>query len=144
MDVKRVSIALVIGAAALYATGYLIFDVLFSGFYAANAGSATGVNRDGQLVWAISLSSLGYACLIIFAMGSRVRGVSIGQGALIGAVVGSLLWFTADFNFYGSTNLSNLTRTLVDPILEFVHGGIAGAVIATVLRKSGPSGGPAV
>ena len=99
MDVKRVSIALVIGAAALYATGYLIFDVLFSGFYAANAGSATGVNRDGQLVWAMALAGLGYASLIIFAMGGRVRGVSIGQGALIGAVVGSLMWFTVDFVF---------------------------------------------
>jgi hypothetical protein len=28
---------------------------------------------------------------------------------------------------------ANLTRTAVDPLLEFVHGGIGGAVIAAVL-----------
>ncbi|MGQ0736340.1 MAG: hypothetical protein ACT4QD_22135 [Acidobacteriota bacterium] len=144
MDVKRVFIALVVGAAVLYATGYLIFDVLFSSFYAANAGSATGVNRDGQLVWAMALANFGYASLIIFAMGRRERDVSIGRGAITGAVVGSLMWFTVDFVFYGSTNLANRARTLVDPMLEFVHGGIGGAVIAAVSRKSGPSGGTAV
>ena len=100
MDVKRVSIALVIGAAVLYATGYLIWDVLFSDFYAANAGSATGVNRDRQIVWAMSLANLGYACLIIFAMGSRVRGVSIGQGATLGQ-----LWVP----FSGSQPISTST-----------------------------------
>ncbi len=53
-----------------------------------------------------------------------------------GAVAGFLLWFTADFILYGVQNVSNLTRTLVDPLLEFVRGGIAGGVIAAVLGKS--------
>jgi hypothetical protein len=54
--------------------------------------------------------------------------------------VGFLLWFTADFMFYGYTNLSTLTKTIVDPLLEIVHGGIAGAVIAAVLKKVPASG----
>ena len=139
MDVKRTSIALVIGAAVLSATGYLIFSVLFADFYAANAGSATGVPREGPIGWAIALGGLGYAALVIFAMGNRPGAVSIGRGAVIGAIVGSLIWFTADFTLYAATNMNNLTVTLVDPVLELVHGGIGGAVIAAVLRKSGPA-----
>jgi len=32
-------------------------------------------------------------------------------------------------------NISNLTRTIVDPLLEAVRGGITGGVIALVLAK---------
>ena len=50
-------------------------------------------------------------------------------------MVGFLLWFTADFMLYGITNVGNLTITVVDPLLELVHGAIAGGVIAAVLGK---------
>jgi hypothetical protein len=53
----------------------------------------------------------------------------------VGAIVVFLLWLTADFIFYGYTNLSTLTKAIVDPILDLVHAGIAGAVVAAVLKK---------
>jgi hypothetical protein len=61
--------------------------------------------------------------------------LSIGGGARIGAIVGFLLWCTVDFVYYSTTNIANLTRTVVDPLLEVVHGGIGGAVIAAVLGR---------
>ena len=134
MDAKRTSVALLVGGAVLWGTGYLIFNVLFDDFYAANAGSASGVDRDAQLLWAAALGELAYAGLIIFAIGNRTGVLSIGKGAVIGAVVGFLLWFHVDFLFYGGTNLANLTRTIVDPLLEFVHGGLGGVAIAVTLR----------
>lgn len=123
------------GGVALFATGYLIFNVIFADFYTANAGSATGVDRSAQLVWAVALANLAYAALITFAIGNRTGTLSIGGGARIGAIVGFLLWFTVDFVFYGTTNIANLTRTIVDPLLEIVHGGIGGAAVAAVLGK---------
>ena len=42
-----------------------------------------------------------------------------------------------------TTNIANLTRTVVDPLLEIVHGGIGGAVIAAVLVNM-PSPGPKI
>lgn len=74
------------------------------------------------------------------AIGNRSGSLSIGAGAKVGAIVGFLLWFTADFTLYGITNIANLTRTVVDPLLEIVHGGIGGAVIAAVLRSMPASG----
>ena len=139
MDGKRIAVGTLVGGVALYVVGYLIFTMAFGAFYAANAGSATGVDRDGQLMWALALSSLAYAALIMFAIGNRVGTLSIGGGAQIGATVGFLLWVTADFVIYGTTNIANLTRTVVDPLLEIVHGGIAGALIAAVLRSMPPS-----
>ena len=140
MDAKRFVTGTLVGGVALYATGYLIFTMAFAAFYAANAGSATGVDRDGELVWAVALGNLAYAALVMFAIGNRSGSLSIGTGAKVGAIVGFLLWFTADFTLYGLTNIANLTRTVVDPLLEIVHGGIGGAVIAAVLRSMPASG----
>lgn len=140
MDTKRMLIGTIVGAVVLAVVGWLIFGLAFADFYTANAGSATGVDRLPQLHWAVLLGSLAYAALIALGIGQRASPASPGTGAKIGAIVGFLLWFTADFTFYGITNMANLTRTIVDPLLELVHGGIAGAVIAFTLAKLGPSG----
>lgn len=135
MDTRRLATGTLVGGVILYVVGYLIFDLMFADFYAANAGSATGVARDPQLVWAVALGSLSYAALVTLAIGSRAGSSNIGAGLKIGAVVGFLLWFTVDFILYGVTNVANLTRAVVDPLLELVRGGIAGAVIAVVFGK---------
>lgn len=141
MDPKRFALATVIGGGVLYAVGYLIFTTAFGAFYAANAGSATGVDRSGQIVWAMAIANLAYAALITFTMGRRPV-ASVGEGAMVGAIVGFLIWCTVDFVLYGSTNIANLTRTVVDPLLEIVHGGIGGAAIAAVLRSGSASTRP--
>jgi hypothetical protein len=140
MDARRFVIGTFVGA--VLATGTLIFAMApFRDFltYAMNAGSATGVAREPQLVWAVALGALSYSALVTLAIGSRARSVNIGAGIKIGAVVGFVLWFTADFTFYGISNVGNLTTTVVDPLLEFVPGAVAGGVIAAVLGKIGGS-----
>jgi hypothetical protein len=59
------------------------------------------------------------------------------DGLKIGAVVGALLWGTADFIIFGVTNIDTLTGAVADTILEGVRGGITGGVIAAVLSKVG-------
>ncbi len=137
MDIKRIIIGTVVGGITLYVLGYLIFDLAFGEFYAANRGSATGVVRDSQLVWAIAMGSLSYAALLTLAVVSRGSSVTIVDGLKVGAIVGFLLWFTVDFIFYGNFNISNLTLAVVDPLLEIVRAGIGGAAIAAVFGKIG-------
>ncbi len=133
MDIKRFIIGTVMGAITLYVLGYLIFDLALAEFYAANAGSATGLVKDPQVIWAVALGTLSYAALLAFAIGTRAGSTTIVEGLKIGAIVGFLMWFGADFIFYGIFNISNLTLTFVDSLLELIRGGITGAVIATVL-----------
>jgi len=144
MDAKRMAVGSVAGGVVLYLVGYLMFTLALADFYAANAGSATGVARDGgDVFWAMALANLAYGALITFAMENRTGALSLGRGAMIGAVVGFLLWFTVDFVFFSTTNLANLTRTIIEPFMEVVHGGIAGAAIAAVLSKVPAAGRPA-
>ena len=138
MDTKRFLAGTIVGGIVLYAVGYLIFSMAFASFYAANAGSATGVDRPAELMWAVVLGNLGYAALICYAMGARTTSGLV-EGAKVGAIVGFLAWFTADFTLYGFQNVSNLTRTIVDPLLEIVHGGIGGAVIGLLVAKMKPA-----
>ena len=133
MDAKRFAVGTIVGGLVLEAVGWTMFTKLFGSFYAANAGSATGVDRGGEILWAMLVANFAYAALITYVMG-RGSVTSIAQGMVVGAIVGSLAWAQADFVLYGSTNIANLTRTIVDPLLEIVHGGIGGAAIAAAIQ----------
>ena len=138
MDTKRFLTGTVVGGIVLYIVGYLMFSKAFAGFYAANAGGAMGVNRPTELMWAVVVGNLGYAALICYAMGARTT-LGLTGGAKIGAVVGFLMWFSVDFILYGFEDVANLTRTIVDPLLEIIHGGIGGAVIGLLVEKMKPA-----
>jgi hypothetical protein len=139
MNTKRFALGVLVGTIALFAIGYLMFEVAFASFYAANVGSATGLLRESTLWWASVLQNLSEAVLLMLAL-NWTRASSIAQGLKIGAIVGFLVWFTADFGYYGFTNAWNLTVTMVDPFLELVHHGIGGAVIVAVIGRDAPSG----
>jgi hypothetical protein len=140
MGTGRFAAGTLVGGIVLLGVGYLIFNVAFASFYAANAGSATGVDRVPQLLWAVAVGSLAYGALITYVLAQRAGSVTVGAGFMAGAVVGFLLWCAVDFILYGSMNIQNLTRTVVDPLLELVHGGIGGAAIALVVGKMAASG----
>ena len=137
MNIKRLSIGSVVGTITLYLLGELIWGNLFVEFFDANAGSAVGVDRESQIVWAVVVGSLFYAVLLTLALESRSASKSLVDGLIIGAVVGALLWGTTDFIRFGVSNLDTLTAAVADTILEGVRGGITGGVIAAVLSKVG-------
>jgi uncharacterized membrane protein len=123
------------GAIVLFVVGYVIFELLLKDFYAANAGSATGVMRETQIIWAVAVGALAYAALILYALRGSAASVDVAAGAKTGAIVGALIWACADFTLYGISNMNTLTLAIVDPLAELVRGGITGAVVAVLLRK---------
>ena len=137
MNINRMTIGTIVGGIVLYILGVVIWQMLFADFFAANAGSATGVAKEMPVVWAIALGSLLYAKLITYVLETGSGTKSVMDGLKAGAVVGLLLWGTVDFIYYGYFNLNNLTGVIADTVLEGVRGGIVGAVIAGVLAKVG-------
>jgi len=137
MNMKRLTVGSLVGFIALYILGVVIWEIVFAEFFATNAGSATGIDRESPVVWAIALGTLFHAALLTLAIESRSGTAPLADGAKVGAVVGFLLWGTADFVLYGYLNVNNLTATIADVVLEAVRGGIGGAIIAAVLSKIG-------
>ena len=132
MNINRLVIGSLVGAATVYILGILIFQTAFAEFYAANVGSATGVERESQIIWAGLLGALSYGVALTLAIETRSGSIAALDGLKVGAIVGFLIWFTVDLTFYGIQNVNNLTLSFVDPVLEAVRGGIAGTVIAAV------------
>ena len=136
MDAKRIVTGTIVCGITMYLVGYLIWEMLFPDFFAANAGSATGVAREKSLIWATLLGTFSLAALVTLAVGTRGDSPTIPEGFKVGAIVGFLIWFGVDFIMYGWNNVYNLTGTIVDPLLEIVRTGIAGAVVAAVLGRT--------
>ena len=136
MRPKPLVIGTLVGALTSSATGYVTFGIAFPEFLTnfMNAGSATNVERQPPLLWAVALAMLSYGLLMTLAVGSSARSLTTRAGMTTGAVVSFLLWVTADFMLYGISNVGSLRGTVTDPLLEMVPGAIAGGVIAAVLR----------
>jgi len=137
MDSKRFVTGSIVGGIVLFLAGYVIFNIILRSFYDANMGSATGVPRDPPFLWAIALGCVANAALICYAMGARAA-TGLAGGIKVGAVVGLLLWMTADFISYGSMNVTTLTAALVDALMGAVHGAIGGAAIGFLVSKMKP------
>jgi hypothetical protein len=135
MNTRQWVIGTVGGGVVVMVAGYVIFEMLLGDFYRSNTGSATGVSRDPQIMWAVAIGALAYAALILQALKGQAAAVNVSSGMKIGATVGFLLWLCADFTIYGATNTNNLTLTMVDPLVELVRGGIAGAALGALLPR---------
>ena len=135
MDIRRFASGTIVGAVTLHIVGYLIFEVALSDFYLENAGPATNAFRAGNVQWALALANLSFAALITLAVMSRTGALTIGRGFVTGLVIGFLVWSGVDLVYYGLTHLWSLTVVIVDPLLEAIRNGIAGAIIALVLAK---------
>lgn len=134
MDIRRLALGTLVGAATLSGVGYLIFGVVLPDFYTnfMNAGSATGVARQPMLWWAIALGMLSYGLLVALAIETRGSSITIRTGAMIGGLVSFLSWCTADFILYGISNVGNVSGILLDPLLEALPGAAAGSVLAAM------------
>lgn len=133
MNTKRLAIGTVIGAIVIYLLGRLIWGLLFADFFESNAGSAVGVARDARIEWAVAFGGLLYSLLLNLGLELKQNGGSILTGLMVGAVVGALIWGTADFIQYGVSDIDNLTATVADTLLEGVRGGITGGIVVALL-----------
>ena len=134
MTTQRFAIGTLVGGLVLFFLGYLIFGVVFAGFFAANAGTATGVPKMpfdfvslaiGQLAWGAALTLiLGWASVS-----------SVGHAARVSALAGLLFFYGIDLTMFATSNTQNLKAAVVDPILAAFTFAVAGAAIAAVTRR---------
>ena len=135
MDMKRLVIGSIVGGVILHLTGYLIFDVAAADFYNANRGPATDAYRDLPMQLPLAFANLVYAVLITLGVMSRNGDPTLASGAIVSAVIGFLVWLHVNLVFYSYMTTRPLPVVIVDPLLEIVHAGLSGAVIAAVIAR---------
>lgn len=133
MDAKKFAIGTLVGGIAFFLLGWLMYGMLFMNYFQANAGSATGVNKEAMDMWALFLGNLAMAALftLIFL---RWAGVSTFVGGLkAGAVIGLLIALGYDLTMFGTTNIMTLGGVMMDVVVYTVMSAIAGGLIGLVL-----------
>ncbi len=136
MSLTRFLVATIAGGVVLLFLGFILYAVLFTGFFAANAEQgAASVAKDPPVMLFIYLSELVLAALLCLVIGCWAKVSGAGAGFRTGAVFGFLLSLSISMMFYGTVNYMNLQATLLDVVLTTVRISLAGAVIGIVLAR---------
>lgn len=132
---KKVLLATLAGGIVNFVLGWVVYGMLLQGFSAANAGSASGVERipeEMAMHW-IFVGCVAHALLLTLVF-SRWTVISTFKG---GATAGAWMGFLLSLGYYmvnlGTTHLFNLTAALTFPAVDAVTSAIMGGVIGWVL-----------
>lgn len=129
-------LAVLAGWVTIFVLGYLVYGMLMADFFAANAGTATGVMKDPPDLIMIGLGELVSAVFLVVVLGWA--GVTdAAAGFQKGALIGLLLSASVGFVWLGAFNISTMTGTLADVVVSAVRIGIGGAVIGAMLGRGG-------
>lgn len=125
------------GFVVYFMLGFILYGVLLMDFYSSHTGTATGVMRiDADMQWwALIAGNVVQAYLLVYIFGNWANITTFGGGLNAGAIIGFIMSLGISLNMYGTTNISDLTSTLVDPVVMSVMLGITGGVIGWVLGR---------
>ena len=104
----------------------------------ANVGTATGVMRadDDMQWWALIVGNVVQVYLLVYIFGNWAHITTFVGGLKAGATIGFIMTLGFNLTMYGTTNVSNLTTTLIDPLVMAVMMGATGGVIGWVLGRN--------
>jgi uncharacterized membrane protein len=131
---KNVLVATLSGTVILMVLGFLLYGVLLADFIASNTGSASNVMKDPPNWMFLILGQFTTALFLAIVLGWK-GDTAVGAAAKTGACVGLLWGLGYGLTMYATTNVTNLTMTLVDPIVATFQFAIAGGVMGMLLGK---------
>jgi hypothetical protein len=134
MDGKRLLTGAVVGGIAMFALGWVVFDLAFGSFYEASSNLPAEAVRGSSIYWAWVAGAVALAVLVTFAI-TWAGATSFADGFKVAATVGFLLWLGVDLLRYSGIDDLNLTVTLLDPVLEIIRTGLVGGILAVVLNR---------
>lgn len=131
----KVLIAALVGGITSFLLGWVFYGILLADFFAANAGSATGVMKDdASMNWLPIIIGNMTTGLLFALIYKRWAGITTFKtGAIGGAWVGLLIALSYDMISLGTTNMMNTVAALVDPLVSTVMGAITGGMVGWAL-----------
>jgi hypothetical protein len=137
MTAKNRVIATLAGTVSLFLLGWIFYGMLLMGFYEQNAGTATGVMRGetDMVWWALILGDMFQAYFLVYVFSKWENISSFGDGFKAGATLGLILSLGFNLVMYATSNMMNLTASLVDCIVGMIMMGITGGVIGMIIGK---------
>jgi len=133
---SKILIAGLVTGVVSFFLGWLFYGILLMDFFEENAGTATGVSKGEEMVWwALILGNLIYGIFYAYIFGKWASISTALTGLKAGAVIGLLIGAGFGLMYYGTSNLMNLTGTILDIAVTVVIGAILGAVAGWMLGR---------
>jgi hypothetical protein len=133
MTTRRFLLASLAGGVTLFVSGFLLWGLVFAGFFEAHVGTATGVLKEEMGFLSLALGQFFWAVLLTLVIGKWAGVSGFAQGLKIGAVVGFFMSLSVGMSQFSMTNLIDLTSALADPFVSAAWSGLGGGVIGVVL-----------
>ncbi len=130
---NRFLLAALAGGVVVFLVGGVFYGVLAASFFEANQGSAVGAIKVAPDYVHLVLGQLVLGVYLAIVMDKWAQAGGVATGLKIGAISGLLIGLGYDLTLFGTTNMANLTATLVDPLIAMVQMACAGAAIGAVL-----------
>jgi hypothetical protein len=122
-----------VGGAVIFILGFVVYALLMESFFAAHAGSATGVMKTEMQYWPLILGNLAHAALLSFIFLKWAGIKTFGAGFSAGLIIGFLISFGVDMVMYDTSNIMDLTGSVADAVVYSLITAIAGGVIGWML-----------
>ena len=135
MNSSKFVLATLAGGITYFILGFLVYAVALEGFYSAHAGSATGVAKTDMQFWPLILGNLSYAALLAYIYLKWAGIKTFGAGFSAGATIGFLVGLGINMIAYDTSNIQDLTASIVDVFVWAIMTGIAGGIVGWVLGK---------
>ncbi len=118
--------------------GWVMYGMLLADFFAANMGSASGVNRGPEEMdfAMLTMGNLAFGFLMAF-IASWAGANNFVSGLKIGLVVGLFAGLGFNGMMMGTTHISTMNAMLADVAVFTVMIGLVGGVAAALLGRGG-------
>lgn len=133
MKIDKLLLATLAGGVAYFLLGFLLYGMLLMKFFEAH--STASLMKEPMAWWALIVGNLLWAFFLAYVF-SRWAGIStFVTGLQAGAIIGLLVSLSFDLSIFGTSEMMDLTGTLVDPIVNAIMTGITGGVVGWVLGR---------
>ncbi|MDC6351181.1 hypothetical protein PP178_06410 [Zeaxanthinibacter sp. PT1] len=134
---KQNLLATLAGFLVTFLLGYLIWGFATVDFYAEH--TLADVSKDPMNIGLIALANLIAAFALSTIYGTYAHAApSAGSGFKFGAWIGVFTGFGLGLLWFATTEIMDMTGTIVEAIINIVFYGIVGAVIGLVYQKTAP------
>lgn len=144
MNNKKFLFGTLSGGVTLFILGFIVYALLLENFFIEHAGSATGVAKTEMQFWPLIVGNLSLGALLAYLFLKWAAIKSFGEGFRAAVLIGFFIAFGYDMIMYDTSNIMDLTATLVDIIAFSAMMGIAGGIIGLTVgagsREKTPDG----
>jgi hypothetical protein len=121
------------GTLSTMVLGFVTYDLLLRGFFEANMGSATGLDKGMPVWWALTAGQVLWCCALVYVYQRGPAVETFAAGAKIGGLLGLLGGAWWNLSLFATINSMTLTGHIGDALATGVMWAISGGVIAVVL-----------